>query len=403
MTRPAQPARIGYVIGTYPSLTTTFIDREIRGLRAMGADIEILSIRHPGPDLSDATKTMMVGISYLLPASPIKLVAAHLTYGVRLEYWKILTFLLTAPHPGWKARLKTLAHFGEAILATHILDNMSLRRIHAHFVDRAAVVAMTASRLLGIPYSVTAHANDIYVNPILLEAKLESSEFAVTCTEFNRVHLASFVSPETDLIRLYHGLELDRYQPQPSARQSPPMILAVGQLKEKKGLGDLIAACAGLAGDGRQFSCVIIGDGPLRHRLESQILEAGLSDRLTLTGALAHHQVVESYRRASIFALPCVTASDGDRDGIPNVVLEAMAMALPVVSTRHSGVPEAVEDGVSGILVPPGDVTELTDALARLLDDPDLRSKMGLVGREIATDRFDVTVNAKALMERFRR
>lgn len=179
------------------------------------------------------------------------------------------------------------------------------------------------------------------------------------------------------------------------------MILAVGQLREKKGLGDLIAACAELTRGGRQFSCVIIGEGPLRQQLQLQIAEAGLSDRLTLTGALPHHQVIESYRQASIFALPCITASDGDRDGIPNVVLEAMAMALPVVSTRHSGVPEAVEDGVSGILVAPGDVTELTDALARLLDDADLRSKMGLVGREIVIERFDVTVNAKALMERF--
>ncbi len=379
--------RVAYVIGTYPVLTTTFIDREIAALRRLGVDIRVVSIRRP----ADPGEVI-----YLLPAR--HLLRSHLRWMWRTRYWSTLIFLMTRHHP-WGRRLRTLGHFGVALLAVEAVAEMKADRVHAHFVDRAATVALVISRLLRIPFSVTAHANDIYVNPVMLAEKIGLADFALTCTGFNRAHLVETLGETSSLITLHHGLELDRYVPGPPERES--LLLAVGQLKEKKGLTHLIEACAGLKRRGIPVRCVIVGDGPLRPVLEDLVTRLGLEESVTLVGALPHHQVIEWYARATIFALPCLTAEDGDRDGIPNVILEAMAMGLPVVSTRHSGIPEAVEDGVSGVLVPPGDTAALVEALEFLLGRPDLGRKMGEEARQLVTTRFDVVRNARILAERF--
>jgi glycosyltransferase involved in cell wall biosynthesis len=156
-----------------------------------------------------------------------------------------------------------------------------------------------------------------------------------------------------------------------------------------------------LAQRGRDVGCRIVGEGPLRDALAERIERNGLAGRVTLEGALPHATVIEAYATASVFALPCVTASDGDRDGIPNVILEAMAMGLPVVSTRHSGIPEVVEDGVTGLLVSPGDVEGLADALATLLDDPERRAELGRAGRRRVASEFDARTNVQRLVEEF--
>jgi glycosyltransferase involved in cell wall biosynthesis len=181
-------------------------------------------------------------------------------------------------------------------------------------------------------------------------------------------------------------------------RRRRPLLLAVGQLKHKKGLHHLLDACRILVDRGSSFDCEIVGDGPLRGELTARIAELGLRSHVRLLGALPHEVVVERYREASIFVLPCVTGPDGGRDGIPNVILEAMAMGVPVVSTRHSGIPEAVQDGRTGLLVPPGDAEQLAGAIARLLDDGALRERLGSRGRERVREVFDIEANAKALL-----
>jgi len=165
-----------------------------------------------------------------------------------------------------------------------------------------------------------------------------------------------------------------------------------------RGFGHLLEACRILAERGIAFECQIVGDGPLRDVLAARILRLDLGSRVSLLGALPHETVLDRYREATVFALPCVTGPDGDRDGIPNVILEAMAMGLPVVSTRHSGIPEAVEDGASGLLVPPGDEEALAQALVRLIDDPPLRERLGRRGRERVRELFDVDANAMMLL-----
>jgi colanic acid/amylovoran biosynthesis glycosyltransferase len=396
---------ITYIIGTYPDLTITFIDREIRQLRAHGVDVRIVSLRRPAGRLSPEQEGLRDGVSYVLPVGILALLRSHLRFLVTrpLAFLGALTYLVSRPHRSWQSRAKTVLHFVEGVQVASLLrDDVPPAHLHAHFVDRAATVALVAGRLLAIPYSATAHASDIYVAPTLLPEKLNEARFVATCTSYNAAHLTAVGGDGAEVVRIYHGLDIERYVP-PASRPpgSPPVILAVGQLKERKGFGDLVEACARLRDDGYAFTCHIVGEGPLRATLEARIARLALEDVVMLLGALPHDEVIAQYRAATLFALPCVTGADGDRDGIPNVILEAMAMQLPVVSTRISGVPEAVEHGISGLLVASEEPVGMADAIAELLDDPDRRTEMGIRAREAVTTRFDLVANAEQLLARF--
>jgi glycosyltransferase involved in cell wall biosynthesis len=203
------------------------------------------------------------------------------------------------------------------------------------------------------------------------------------------------------LLCIYHGLELERYPNEQRANPGSPIILSVGQLQERKGLSYLVEACRILRDQGIQFECRIIGEGPLRPALEDQIRQFGLENFVHLLGALPHEEVIAQYQQATVFTLPAVLGKDGDRDGIPNVILEALSMELPVVSTLHSGIPEVVEEGVSGLLVPPENAGALASALERVICDPEMRNAFGKAGRQIVADRFNPEKNVRRLLEAF--
>ena len=403
--RPSREAgfhRLAYIIGTYPSLTTTFIDREVAALRERGVDPVIVSIRRPRGRLSSEQERLRASITYLLPVSLWVFIGSHLQFAVLSvrRYFGTVLYLLTRPHPDARSRLKTLFHFLEGVAVARILENHYCGHVHAHFVDRAATVALVAARLLGISYSVTAHANDIYVKPLLLKEKLMAATFAATCTAYNKNHLDALIGSSANgkVVCIYHGLDLGGLEPRASATNARPILLAVGQLKEKKGFAYLLRACGTLRAHGYDFECQIVGEGPLRPALETQVRELRLQETVTFCGALPHDEVVEKYARATLFVLPCVVAEDGDRDGIPNVILEAMAMRLPVVSTRHSGIPEVIEDHVNGLLVPPADDQALADALCELLEDSGRRRAIGERARYTVLERFDARRNVETLL-----
>jgi glycosyltransferase involved in cell wall biosynthesis len=390
-----------YIIGTYPGLTTTFIDREIRALRLKGAHVRVVSVRKPHTTLS-ADQEQLQGItSYLLPASWSQLIAGHLRFALTKPavYFGTLFKLLTSPHPDFDAHLKTVLHFAEGVYAAERIQQEKCDHIHAHFVDRASTIALVAGRLLNVPYSVTAHANDIYVKPVLLDLKLSQASFVTTCTDYNRQHLEREYRLNGKLHCFYHGLELEDYQPETHISAEIPLITAVGQLKEKKGFSYLLEACQILKDKGYAFRCQIIGEGPLRSVLEQKIHDFGLEKYVTLSGAIPHESVIDQLKSSTMFVLPCVTGSDGDRDGIPNAILEAMAMQLPVVSTAHSGIPEVITDGVNGLLVPADDAKSLAQAMAKLLDQPMLRRQMGERGRQMVSENFDAMHNADRLLK----
>jgi glycosyltransferase involved in cell wall biosynthesis len=391
---------LAYVIGTYPLLTTTFVDREIREVERRGIQVRVVSLRRPGERmLSPAQVSAIDSVNYVRPIRISRMARAHvgflLTHPMRL----LGTFsrLATLPHDSLRSRIRTILHVGLGVVVADMLRSWRPGHIHAHFVDRAAVVAWVSSRLLDVPFSVTAHANDIYVSPVLLADKLSAAKFAVTCTEYNLAHLSRHLGPHrAQIVAIHHGIDLESFPPPSHAKGGRPLVLAVGQLKEKKGFRHLIAAIASMALD---VEVVIAGEGPLRPDLEGQIASLGLGERIRLLGSVPHERVLELMQRASVFVLPAVVAADGDRDGIPNVILEAMAMALPIVSTRHSGIPEAVIDGVTGLLVEIEDPDALADALTRLLDDPAAAARMGAAGRELVAERFDIGRNVAKLLD----
>ncbi len=403
----AAALRLVYLIGTYPGLTTTFIDREVRVMRQWGVDLQIVAIHRPaaGVPLSPEQQALQQGITYLLPAKVLPLLLAHLFFLLTRPhiYGGTLGYLLTRPHPSHKARLKTVMHFGVAVYGAFLLRKRTFYELHAHFVDRTATIALVAARLLRKPYSLSIHAGaDVFVEPVLLREKIQEARHAVTCTLYNRTHIEALLQQDLrhKITHVRHGLELAHYHPAPEAPQprpanGRPLILSIGQLAERKGFAQLVRTCAKLRDQGYAFECHIVGEGPQRGALEALIDELSLGDRVTLCGAMGHGDVIQKCREATLFALLCVVTSSGDVDGIPNVIAEAMAMALPVVSTPVSAIPELVRHGVNGLLVPPNDIDAAAAAMARLLDDPALRHELVLNGRETVLATFDVERNVR--------
>ena len=395
-----------YVVGTYPLLTTTFIDREISALRGWGLDVRIVAARRPAPDapLSNQQRELARGTSYLIPIAWPSLVAAHVRFLLTRPhaYLGTLAHLVTRPHPDLRARGKTILHFGEGVYAAHIIDDGDVRELQAHFADRAATIALVASRLLRRPFSLSVHAGaDVFVRPVLLREKFTAARHVVTCTSHNKAHLARLVGDDLDrkITIIPHGLDLLALRPGRLGTNGLPLVLAVGQLAERKGFAHLVAACGVVRRQGYRFECRIIGCGRQRADLEALIATMSLGDTVSLPGALSHETVVDHYRQATMVVLPCVRTADGDVDGIPNVLVEAMALGVPVVSSDLPAIRELITDGVDGLLAPAGDVGRLADAVRRLLDDPQLRQRVGAEARRTVVERFDVEKNVRVLAE----
>ena len=397
-----EPLRLIYMSGTYPSLTMTFIDREIKILRRWGVDLQIVSIRQPPADtpFSQDQRELAQGVTYLIPFKWSRLLFSQLYFILRRPWQYIRTFvyLLTRRHPSFHAWTMTAVHFFEGVYAAFLLRRQTFQELHAHFVDRAATVALVAARLLGKPYSLSIHAGpDIFVDPVLLRAKIMEARHVATCTLYNKSHIESIIGQDlSDKISyIHHGLDLTKYDPAAPSPDGRSLVLSVGQLAERKGFVPLIKACHELKARGYAFECHIVGRGPQRQELEDLITRLSLQDTVVLCGALPHEQVIAKYKQAKMFVLPCIKSRDGNMDGIPNVLPEAMAMQVPVISTDVSAIPELVRDGENGLLVPSANHDALVSAMARLFDTPALCIELGENGRRSVIDTFDVERNVR--------
>jgi glycosyltransferase involved in cell wall biosynthesis len=280
------------------------------------------------------------------------------------------------------------------------LKNDGYTHLHAHFVDRAAIVAFIASKLLKIPYSLTAHAADIYVSPVMLKEKIMNAKFVTTCTKYNKAYLENHLNCKINLI--YHGIDLEeKIEFKNKYLKKKKIILSIGQLKEKKGFKYLIKACEILKDKNIDFYCEIIGEGPERENLETLIKDLHLKDFVCLKGAMTHKKVMEKFNDATIFVLSCVPAKNMDRDGIPNVLLEAMLNSVPVISTKFSGIPEVIQNGINGLLVDPEDYNALAESIVKLLASQELRKSLASSGKKIIKRKFDINKNTEKLFELF--
>ena len=375
--------RIAYLLGTYPSLSETFIAREIRALQPRGIDVRIFALHRP-----PAGKVHGAALGRTAP----------FTYGS----------LLAGALAGWQQWSRLPARPGalrDRLLAAGFAPHaraFGVEHIHAHFAFGPADVARVLADLLQVPFSVSVHARDIYTQSgAALTACLRDAAFVACCTRHGLEHVRSLCPtlPADQFCLARHGLFMPECTPPRGV--SPSLLLAVGRLEPKKGFHCLIAACRILAARGLAVPCRIAGAGSLERDLARAIRDAGLSDTVRLIGAQTQAELADLYGLARVFVVPSMVAPDGDQDGLPNVLLEAMARQVPVIATRVGGIPEAVVDGDNGLLVDPDDPARLAEGIARLWGDEGLRQRLGARGRARIVEEFDINNTIGPLLERF--
>jgi glycosyltransferase involved in cell wall biosynthesis len=408
---PTDSFRVGYVVKRYPRYSETFIVREILAQEQAGIDVEIFSMR-PSYDghFQDLIARVRGRVTYLhFPADgllPEALSAASLTAS---HFWKSLRGAdLLMPdlfETLGEIREEEARYVYQAVALACAVRRAKIDHLHAPFASEAATVTRLASRLSGVPFSFTARAKDIFHESVKsedLKQKFSDALGVVTISEFHLAYLRETYGRLADhVIRVYNGLSLDEF-PYQEPRHREPVILAVGRLVEKKGFAVLIDACARLFEHDRPFQCRIIGDGALRADLESRIERLGLTGQIELIGPRPQNEVIKEMHQAAVLAMPCIVGEDGDRDGLPNVIQEALALGTPVVSTDVAGIPELVRDRETGLQVPQGDPVALATALDRLLTDADLRVVLARQGRELIEAEFDIRRNTARRRSLFR-
>ena len=373
--------RIAYVCKMYPRFSETFIVSEILAREDAGEDLEVVSLRPPADGRFHADLARVrAPVHYLDAATPrAKQLWAELqalNSGIRVA--ELL-----------QAQVRDAA---QAIELAALIEERGITHLHAHFGSVATTVARLAARLAGITYSFTAHAKDIFheaVDPDDLRRKLLDAHHVVTVSDFNLRFLRERYGRATDRVhRVYNGIGLDSFRADPALAGRDVDVVAVGRLVEKKGFDVLLEACALARDQGRPLSCRIVGSGERNDALHDQRDALGLQEQVTLVGPLPQDQVRVELRRATVLAAPCVHGSDGNADGLPTVILEAMALGTPVVATPVTGIPEAVVDTVTGRLVAERDVDALATVLLELSADGAERQRLAAAARSHVEQHF---------------
>ena len=395
---------IGIILKAYPRLSETFIINEILRLEELGFKFHIFALRKPAEAvIHEMVQRVRAKVTYIPDyfwRSSVSLLSANVRLYLRNRLVYRQAFRFALQNSLKERNSSTIKRFVQAAyLVQNRLSQVRVAHLHAHFSHDPTTVAFFASLLSGITYSFSAHAKDIYLqDTAFLHLKSTGARFVVTCTEHNRQYLQRISGNGVPIFRSYHGVNLEFFSPPLNCRScSVPLILSIGRLVPKKGFSVLIEALSLLARQGYRFQCKIIGSGPMETTLRRQISNLELDDCVELIPPMSHRQLRDHCHQANVFALACEVQSDGDRDGIPNVVVEAMATALPVVSTRISGIPECVEHGVTGFLVPEQDPGAFADAMAELLRDPELAHRFGQAGRSKVEKHFDVSKNVSQI------
>jgi glycosyltransferase involved in cell wall biosynthesis len=401
---------VAIVLKGYPRLSETFIAQEIHALERRGLEIELISLRHPTDKrrhpVHDEIRAPVNYLPEYLGNEPARVLRGWRAarkrpgFGRAVRIW--LRDLVRDPTPNRVRR------FGQAmVLATELPPGTT--RIHAHFMHTPASVARYASIIRQLPWSCSAHAKDIWTSPEWEKReKLADCDWLVTCTGVNAEHLAA-LAPHPDKVSLaYHGLDFTRFAPSPHARpgrdgsdaDNPAILLSVGRAVEKKGFDVLLRALARIPPD-LHWRYVHIGGGEDLETLKQQADGLALTDRISWLGALPQEEVLENYRSADLFVLPCRITANGDRDGLPNVLMEAQSQGLACVSTDVSAIPELIANGVTGILVPPEEPQSLAETLAGLIVDPTDRERLGKAGMETVRAGFGMEAGLNKLAAAF--
>lgn len=402
---------VGVVLKGYPRLSETFIAQEIRELERAGFRLEIIALRRPTDTaVHPVHREITAPVGYLpeyLHEEPRRVLNA---------WWRARRL------PGFSAALRVflrdlardltrnrLRRFGQAmVLATEYAPRIGF--FYVHFIHTPGSATRYAALMTGRRFAISAHAKDIWTIPDWeLREKLADCQWCVTCTAGGRERLAELAPDLARVHLVYHGIDLSRFPPAPRNGErdgadpaDPLRLLTVGRAVAKKGTDTLLAALALLPPD-LHWRWTHIGGGPLRPRLRAQAEALGIAGRCHFLGARPQEEVLAAYRDADIFLLPSRIDPTGDRDGLPNVIIEAQSQAVPVITTPVSGIPELIADGDNGLFVEPDDAAALARAIERLGREPALRRRLGANGEARVRSRFDHRATIGALIELLRR
>ena len=417
MSKSSDHPRVAYLLRSFPRLSQTFILHEILALEELGVALQLFAMTNPHEAVVQAQVADVRAPVAYLEAGPEpsrrQRVLNHLRLFLRRPWRYTQTLWYLWRHPECDEGYTTASRYRCFHYAVDLVQRLRRRppaaaitHLHAHFAHDPTLIAQLVHLLTGLPFSFTAHARDLYqIPPAALLERIAAAQLVVTCCSANLDYLRS-VTPARlwgKFHLIHHGVNLSLFQPprEPPPRTSPPLILAVGRLVAKKGFADLIHACALLKGAGYTFRCLIYGEGPLHAELTAQITHLGLTQEVALAGACTQQELVAMMQQATLFALTPYVTEDGDRDGVPNVLVEAMACGLPVVSTTIGGVPELVTHAVNGLLAPPHDREAIAANLALLLADDPLRERLGRAAHVTVTQFFNLHSAAQRLATLF--
>jgi glycosyltransferase involved in cell wall biosynthesis len=403
----AGSSKVAYIVSRFPTIAETFILYEILALEQAGLTVEVFSLLrqrekvvHPGAEalvkrahygrfVSSATLTAQL---YWLSRNPLAYISG---------WWRAILGNLFSP----KFLIRALAVVPQAALFARQMQALGVRHVHAHWATHPTLAAYIVHRLTGLPYSFTAHADDIYVERPMLAEKIQRASFVVAISEYNRQFLGALygASAEKKIVVIHCGVDSSVFQARPAKQRAMPFtIVCVARLEEKKGHSFLIQACAKLKASGIPFQCLLIGEGSHRPRLEQQIAKLGLAKQVFLLGQQPRDRVSALMSQAHAMVLPSVTTANGRKEGIPVALMEALASELPAIATSISGIPELVENDRTGILVPERDAEALAEALIRLYYEPKLGEQLGAEGRRKVLREFDLNSNAAKLLTLFK-
>ena len=403
-TAPSTQGAVAYVVSRFPQISETFILNEILELERSGVAVEVFSLLRDRTAVRHPEAEALVRRCVYATSSPLALAAAQVHWLLRRPgtylraWWRALRgnagsakFLSRAP----------MAVASGALFAREA-ERRGVRHIHAHYATHTALAAYVAHLLTGLPYSFTAHAHDIYVDRSMLEEKLRGAQFVVAISNYNRRLLESLYGEDVRRrVAVVHcGIDTEVFAPRAQPERTPELrILCVASLQDYKGHPYLIEACALLRDRAVPFRLTLVGDGEDRPAIERRIAELGLAESIDMLGAQPRERVAGLLAGADVAVLPSVVTPSGKQEGIPVVLMEALAMEVPVVATRISGVPELIEDRRTGLLVPERDADALAAAIERVRDDPEGARAMAAAGREKVVAEFDLRRNAAELRE----
>ena len=399
--------KVAYVVSRFPKLSETFVLGEILAVEEQGVEVELFPLLRERAEVIHPEAAALCRRARFQPFLSLPILRSQLHYLRRAprRYFGALWALLRGTWGSANYVVGALGIFPKVVHDARLIEADGIAHIHCHFSNHPAAAGFVINRLTGIPYSFTAHGFDLHVDRHMLREKVAEAAFVVAISEYNRKLILEECgeSARARLVVIHCGVDTGFFRPRENtAVERPFSILCVGTLHEVKGQGYLVEACRLLAETGADITCTLVGDGPDRAALVRRIAAAGLEGRVALAGRRTRGEVAELLSRAHVLVSPSVPTAEGKREGIPVVLMEAMASGVPVVASGISGIPELVEDGTTGLLVPPRDSSALASALRRLHDDPALRERLARAGRGMVEREFDVRRNAGELVRRFR-